>query len=56
LALSKRARRVAMDYAVACWMGGGWRFDCKKPLRPGEHPSIGWLTFIAVRDVDASKR
>jgi predicted enzyme related to lactoylglutathione lyase len=46
----------ATDYAVALADGRPVGGLLQKPIPPGEHRQSAWLTFIAVRDVDAAKR
>jgi len=42
------------EYAVALADGHPVGGIYQKPIRPGEHRQSTWLTFIAVRDVDAT--
>jgi predicted enzyme related to lactoylglutathione lyase len=44
------------DYAVAMLDGRAVGGLMQKTIAPGEHHQSAWLTFIAVRDVDATKR
>jgi predicted enzyme related to lactoylglutathione lyase len=44
------------DYAVALQSGRPVGGLLQKPIPAGEHRQSAWLTFIAVRDVDAAKR
>jgi predicted enzyme related to lactoylglutathione lyase len=44
------------DYAVALLDGRPVGGLLQKPIPTGEHRQPAWLTFIAVRDVDAAKR
>jgi predicted enzyme related to lactoylglutathione lyase len=44
------------DYAVALGDGRPVAGLLHKPIPAGEHRQSAWLTFIAVRDVDAAKR
>jgi uncharacterized protein len=44
------------DYAVALQGGRPVGGLLQKPIPAGEHRQSAWLTFIAVRDVDAAKR
>jgi uncharacterized protein len=44
------------DYAVAMLDGRPIGGIMQKPIAAGEHQQSAWLTFIAVRDVDAVKR
>jgi predicted enzyme related to lactoylglutathione lyase len=44
------------DYAVALADGRPVAGLYQKPIPSGEHRQPAWLTFIAVRDVDAAKR
>jgi predicted enzyme related to lactoylglutathione lyase len=44
------------DYAVALLDGRAIAGLLQKPLPPGERRQPTWLTFIAVRDVDAAER
>lgn len=44
------------DYAVALLDGRPVGGLLQKPIPAGEHRQSAWLTFIAVRDVDAAKR
>jgi uncharacterized protein len=44
------------DYAVALADGRPVGGLFQKPIPAGEHRQSAWLTFIAVRDVDAAKR
>ncbi len=44
------------DYAVALVDGRPIGGLLQKPIPAGEHRQSAWLTFIAVRDVDAAKR
>jgi len=44
------------DYAVAMADGRPVGGLLQKPIPAGEHRQSAWLTFIAVRDVDAAKR
>ena len=46
----------ASDYAVASADGRPVGGLFQKAIAPGEHRQSAWLTFIAVRDVDQSKR
>ena len=44
------------DYAVAMAHGRPVAGLLQKPIPAGEHRQSAWLTFVAVRDVDAAKR
>jgi predicted enzyme related to lactoylglutathione lyase len=44
------------DYAIALAGGRPVGGLLQKPIPQGEHRQSAWLTFIAVRDVDAAKR
>jgi uncharacterized protein len=44
------------DYAVAMIEGRPVAGLLQKPMPPGEHRQPAWLTFIAVRDVDAAEK
>jgi uncharacterized protein len=44
------------DYAVALANGRPVGGLFQKPIRTGEHRQSAWLTFIAVRDVEAAKK
>lgn len=46
----------ATDYAVALMNGRPVAGLFQKPIPAGEHRQSAWLTFMAVRDVDAAKR
>ena len=52
----KSVQGVGIDYAVAMSGGQPVAGIVQKPLPADEHRQPAWLTFIAVRDVDAAER